>query len=482
LGGAGETSRPFSFVQFLRLPAGGSNAKLAVMEEAETNWLDLLGKGLAVALARANLPAAHGLERLSGGASMESWRFFAGDQALVLRRAPSAAMMAGRPMDHAGEAALIRAAFAARVAAPEIVVELVPGDGIGTGFIMRAIPGTPDPATILTVTDPARMIADIARELAAIHRMDASQLADLPVMDTANALTELRSRFITHGGDRPVLALALRWLELHIPDGLEPRLVHGDFRLGNLLVDQGRLSGVLDWELAHLGDPHEDLAYGCMTVWRFSRPDRPAFGLVSFADWLEAYRSAGGGEVDPARLRFWLVYRTFWWALGCLQMGGYWRSGSDRSIERVVVARRTAEQELDLLLLLEEEAPDVERTRPLPPATPPLAANTGEPGAGEILTAVSEWLATEVKPLVSGRGAFNLAVARNALGIVTRELALRPTATDALLSADLLSGKVNLADPGLLAQLRRMALDKLTADMPKYPALAIARTQWCGAV
>jgi hypothetical protein len=67
---------------------------------------------------------------------------------------------------------------------------------------------------------------------------------------------------------------------------------------------------------------------------------------------------------------------------------------------------------------------------------------------------------------------------RNALGIVAREIAQRPVATDALLAADLLSGKADLATPGLLARLRRMALDKLSADMPKYPALAVARAKW----
>ncbi len=438
--------------------------------------------GLTRALARIKLPTATGLERLSGGASMESWRFVAGDQLLVLRRAPSAALMAGRPMDHAGEAQVIRAAFAAGVTAPEILVDLIPGDGIGTGFVMRAIPGSADPASILTTADPERLLADLARELTAIHRTGTSQLTGLPAMNTAEALTALRARFFGYGGDRPVLALALRWLEQNIPGPLPPRLVHGDFRLGNLLVDQGRLAGVLDWELAHLGDPHEDLAYGCMTVWRFSRPDRPAFGLSLMADWLAAYRDAGGGEADPERLRFWLIYRTFWWALGCLQMGGYWRDGHDRSIERVVIARRTAEQELDLLLLLEEEAPEAERARQLPPAASALAPPAGEPSAGEILTAVSEWLAAEVKPLVgpNPRAKFNLAVARNALGIVTRELAQRPAACDASLSADLMAGKASLTTPGLLARLRRMVLEKLAADMPKYPALEIARHNWEG--
>lgn len=439
----------------------------------------LPSEGLARALARIGLPEPTALERLSGGANMESWRFAAGAETCVLRRAPAIEMLAGRPLDHPAEAALIRAAHAAGVLAPEVLVELEEADGIGSGFVMRALPGTPDPAAILAQAEPATLLADLARQLAAIHRTDCVGLT-VPAMDTAAALAGLKTRFTTYGADRPVLALACRWLETNLPAPVPPRLVHGDFRLGNLLVDQGRLTGVLDWELAHLGDPHEDLAYGCMTVWRFARPDRPAYGLGSVEELAAAYAAAGGEAFDSTRFRFWLVYRTFWWALGCLQMGTYWRAGHDRSVERVVVARRTSEQELDLLLLLEEQAPQAERSRRLPPPPEPLAQPCGEPGAGEILGAVSEWLDAAIKPLVSGRGRFDLAVARNALGIVARELAQRPVAVDAALSANLLSGRVDLATPGLLARLRRMTLDKLAADMPKYPALALARGLWEG--
>ncbi len=450
----------------------------AVSETAQPGE-DMVLAGLASALARVGLAPPERLERLSGGANMESWRFAAGDQLCVLRRAPSAAMMAGRPMDHAGEARLIRAARAAGVAAPEILVELAPQDGIGTGFVMRALSGTPDPAAILAESDPLPLLADIARELAATHRTDCSGLP-LPVLEPASAVAELRARFISYGGDRPILALALRWLESNLPPAVPPRLVHGDFRLGNLLVEQGRLSGVLDWELAHLGDPHEDLAFGCMTVWRFTRPDRPAYGLGTIGQLASAYADAGGEAFDPLRFRFWTIYRTLWWALGCLQMGGYWRDGADRSLERVVVAHRTSEQELDLLLLLEQDAPQAERDRALGPALRDREAGRGEPDAAEVITAVSEWLASDIKPLLSGRKRFDLAVARNALGIAAREITRHPSAVDAVLSADLLAGRADLATPGVLARLRRMALDKLAADMPKYSALPAARALWEG--
>ena len=218
---------------------------------------DQLTHGLAAALARINLPAPEGLERLSGGANMESWRFRAGDVLCVLRRAPSLEMMAGRPMDHAGEAQVVRAARAAGVMAPEVLVELEPGDGIGSGYVMRAISGSPDPNAFLAEADPALAIRDIARELVATHRTDCTGVP-VPVMDTASALAELRSRFMAYGGDRPILALALRWLEANIPPPVAPSLVHGDFRLGNLMFEHGRVTGVLDWELAHLGDWHEN--------------------------------------------------------------------------------------------------------------------------------------------------------------------------------------------------------------------------------
>lgn len=440
---------------------------------------DSLITGLTRAMARIGLPAPTRVERLSGGANMESWRFAAGAELCVLRRAPSLEMMAGRPLSHADEAALIRAARAGGVLAPEVLIELDPDDGLGSGYVMRALTGSPDPARALAAADPALALADIARELAATHRLDCTGLA-VPLMDTAAALGELRARFMAHGGDRPILALALRWLAANIPPPAAPRLVHGDFRLGNLMFDHGRLTGVLDWELAHLGDSHEDLAFGCMTVWRFSRPDRPGYGLGTLADLFAAYEAASSTRIDPDRFRFWTIYRTFWWALGCLQMGTFWRAGHDRSVERVVVARRTAEQELDLLLLLEELAPPAERARPLPPPRPRPAGASGEPSGAEILTAVSEWLTSDIKPLLSGRATFDLAVARNALGIVAREIDQRPVAGDARLAAEVMAGAVDLATPGVLARLRRMAIDKLSADMPKYPALAAARAQWEG--
>lgn len=419
------------------------------------------------------------LVRLSGGANMESWSFDWAGQAYVLRRAPSADYMADRPFGHDVEAALVQAAFVGGVKAPEVVAVLTDGDGLGTGYVMRRIAGEVNPAAILAAPPPS-LLGDLGRELARIHAIpEAAIPSAIPVLDITAALADLRALFADYGGDRPVIALALKWCADHVPAPADPPvLVHGDYRMGNVLVDNAGLSAVLDWELAHRGDYHEDLAYGCMTVWRFARPELPAFGLGSLEDFFAAYEAAGGAPVDPARFRFWLVYRTLWWALGCLGMGAAWRDHIDRSLERVVVARRTAEQELDLLMLLESNAPAAERVRVLPPPAAMLPEVQGEPSAAELVTAVREWLSSDVKPAAAGRDKFMVAVAMNALGIAARELD-RPVAyADKPLADALLVRARDLGEPGLLARLRRQCLDKLTGDMPKYPALAMARLQW----
>jgi aminoglycoside phosphotransferase (APT) family kinase protein len=425
-----------------------------------------------------------GLTRLSGGANMESFAFDWGEGepagGYVLRRAPSADYMADRPFGHVDEAALVMAAFDAGVKAPEVVGVLEPGDGLGTGYVMRRVIAEVSPAKILADPPPS-LLGDLGRELAHIHAIPLDRVPDaIPLMDTAAALAELRSRFLSYGGDRPVIALAIKWCEEHLPAPADPVLVHGDYRMGNVMVDADGLAAVLDWELAHRGDAHEDLAFGCMTVWRFGALDKPAFGVGSLDDYFAAYEAAGGVKVDKGRFRFWLIYRTLWWALGCLQMGQMWRSGADPTVERVVIGRRTAEQELDLVRLLEDEAPEAERGRALPPSPQPTSAPTGEPTNREIVQAVRDWIETSIKPQTQGHAKFEAVVAMNALGIVLRDLDAGVRAEDAALSEALLSGTTTLTEPGLLAKLRRDVLGKCAIDSPKYAALDAARADWRG--
>jgi aminoglycoside phosphotransferase (APT) family kinase protein len=416
------------------------------------------------------------LLRLSGGANMESWSFDWAGQGYVLRRAPSAAFMEARGFGHDVEAALVRAAFAAGVRAPEVVGELVEADGLGSGYVMKRVEAEVNPANILAAPPPS-LIRDIARELAHIHAIRPTDAIAIPHMDTAAALAELKARFATYGGDRPIIALAIRWCEDHLPQPVEPRLVHGDFRMGNLMVDANGLAAVLDWELAHWGDPHEDLAYGCMAVWRFGQINKPAFGVADLDSYFAAYEAVNGHTVDRVRFRFWLVYRTLWWALGCLQMAEIWRSGIDRSLERPVIGRRTSENELDLLMLLEADAPEVEQGA-ISLDEAHLVRRAGEPSPIEMLEALREWIERDVKAKAEGRDRFMAAVGMNAIGMLIREQENPVEPHDKPLSDDILAGQTSLATPGLLGRLRKLALMKLANDSPKYASLAEARRLW----
>ena len=413
------------------------------------------------------------LMRLTGGANMESSSFDFAGEAYVLRRAPSVAFMAGRAFGHDVEAAVVRAARAAGVKAPEVIAEIAPEDGIGTGYVMRRVMAEVNPAKILAAPAP-RLIDDIARELARIHAIAPRSDLAIPVMDTAAALADLAARFQTYGGDRPIIALALKWCADHLPEPPSaPVLVHGDFRMGNLMADGDGLAAVLDWELVHWGDAHEDLAWGCVGAWQFGHIEKPAFGVSDLETYFAAYVGAGGCAVDRVRFRFWLIYRTLWWALGCLQMGDIWRSGADKSLERAVIARRTSENELDLLTLLEEDAPETQRLPiRLDPPTPPRRC--GETSAVEMLEAITDWIVTDVKPKMEGHDRFKTAVALNALGMLTREAANPVALENKALCDDLLAGRLTLSTPGLLAGLRKTALAKLSNDVPKYAGLAAA--------
>jgi aminoglycoside phosphotransferase (APT) family kinase protein len=149
-----------------------------------------------------------------------------------------------------------------------------------------------------------------------------------------------------------VFELALRWLADNDPGpSKDVTLVHGDFRLGNLVVGPDGVRAVLDWELAHLGDPMEDLGWICVNSWRFGEIDKPVGGFGSREDLFAGYEEAGR-KADPERVKFWEVMGTLRWGVMCCGMMRRFRTGPDHSMERAMIGRRASETEIDLLRLL----------------------------------------------------------------------------------------------------------------------------------
>jgi hypothetical protein len=252
--------------------------------------------------------------------------------------------------------------------------------------------------------------------------------ADFPAPDP---LVVLREQLDSFGRPSEVFELAMAELAAGRPPPRDPVLVHGDFRLGNLIVGPEGLRAVLDWELTHAGDPAEDLGWLCVKAWRFGA-SAPVAGLGSREDLLAAYRAAGGASISPDELRWWELLGTLRWGVICLTQAWTHLSGAHRSVELAAIGRRVCEQEWDLLMLLDPEgAARAASRRPRPGGLGRAApAPYGRPTASELLDAVREFLTGSVMPATTGQLAFHARVAANVLAIVARELELGPETAD----------------------------------------------------
>ena len=402
---------------------GGAAPRLASPQAAD------LAASLA---ARLGPVTVEGLARLSGGASRETWRLDAIEDdgtrhPLILRRDPP-----GRPSRPGGmtlEALSIRAATTAGLRVPEVLVHSEsPSPWETAGMVMRVVEGEALARRILRDDEFAiareGLVGDCARFLAGLHAIDPDSVPGLPSNDP---IIELRQIFeLADSTPTPTFELAFGWLEANRPPARPDVIVHGDFRLGNLLVGADGLTAALDWELVHTGNPVEDLGWLCTKAWRFGSP-LPVAGVGGRDELLAAYRAAGGADISLDELRWWEVLNTLRWGAMCVGQGAAHTSGIARSVELAAVGRRACEQEWDLLLLLAPDAAERHRAD-----EPPVGDGNelhGRPTAAELLEAVEEFLRNDVMPPTSGRLSFHARVAANVVAMVARELSSGPAQT-----------------------------------------------------
>jgi aminoglycoside phosphotransferase (APT) family kinase protein len=151
----------------------------------------------------------------------------------------------------------------------------------------------------------------------------------------------------------PAFELAFRWLKRNLPAAAETTLVHGDFRMGNLIVGPEGVRAVLDWELAHTGDPMEDLAWMCVRSWRFGNDDMPVGGVGRREDFFGAYETASGRTVNREAVHWWEVFGNVRWGVICIMQARAYLDGFSKSVELAAIGRRTAETEWEMLNLIE---------------------------------------------------------------------------------------------------------------------------------
>ena len=436
------------------------------------------GDELAAALAAVlGARVVTGLRRITAGASRETWAFDADGRALVLRRDPPGLP---QPEGMRREAECFRAAAAAGIPVPALVATGDGSDAVGTPHLVLArLEGETLPTRLLRddrfAAARAGLAHELGRVLARIHAIDPVEVGSLERVD--DRLGRLRAEHDSFDEPRPTIEAGLRWLADHPPTDVAPAVVHGDFRHGNLLVGEDGLRGVLDWELAHVGDPREDLGWVCARVWRFgAAPEVGGFG--SREDLFAGYDEVAGASPDPAAVHWWEVFACVHWAVICRMQAQRHLSGAEPSVELAVLGRRAVEAEYDALLLLGIVEPDVR----LPEAPTDEHPAGDRPTADELLAAVEGFLTDELEP-ADHRSRYLARVARTTLGVVRRELSLGPGLQrdhaaalaragchdDAELAAGLRQGRFRPDDEAVAAALRSGTLGRLAVANPRYP-------------
>ena len=312
------------------------------------------------------------LQLLTGGASRQTWSFDVGFEKpdgqtetlpLIIRGDPEEGPQGF--MDRSLEYRVIEAAHAEGVLAPKPY--FLGDDSLGMPFfIMERIEGETLPRRLFRDAkyEQARKVvaAELGTILARIHRVPAEkyQLGSLPSPQGGNSAAEEEiaryvEKYETMAREpHPVFELAFRWLRQHLPEERERVFVHGDYRMGNVMFGPEGVRSILDWELAHIGDPMEDLGWICVRSWRFNNDHLPVGGVGTRSVFQRAYKEAGGYPLDQERLKFWEIFGNLRWGVICLNMTQPYLDGQNPSVELASIGRRTAETEWELLHLMED--------------------------------------------------------------------------------------------------------------------------------
>ena len=316
------------------------------------------------------------IHQLGGGAIQENYGLdvrirggaFAGRHAWVLRSDAQSRVAASH--SRAQEFALMQVAHDAGVLAPQPLWLCADPGLIGRPFyLMQQLAGTAAARDVVrgNWTDAQRngLARRLGQELARIHRIRPPQplLSNLPEPGIAPARSRVQQyrQWLDRLPDaHPVLEWGLRWLDGNATEVDTVVLCHSDYRTGNYLVNNGELSGILDWEFASWGDRYEDLAWFCARCWRFGAWQFEAGGIADREPFYEGYVGESGLQVDPERVAYWEVMAAVRWSVIALQQAHRHCSGEQVSLELALTGRIVPEMELDILQSIERIAARVQ--------------------------------------------------------------------------------------------------------------------------
>ena len=242
---------------------------------------------------------------------------------------------------------------------PDIIFEFSEGEEIGEGYVMEAIPGETIPRKILRdekfSTAREKLPFEIGKSLAKIHQ---TQLEDLKALDQvtfSDSLEKLFQVYLSFNQPQPVFDLAFKWLEAQELIDYGEVLVHGDFRFGNFIISEENLESIIDWELAHIGNPMEDLGWLCVRSWRFGNVEKRVGGLGDTKDLIAGYESNSDIKIDESQLDIWQLYGSLRWGVICMMQTFAHLSGMVNSVEKAAIGRRVSETEFDLMNMIKHK-------------------------------------------------------------------------------------------------------------------------------
>jgi len=285
---------------------------------------------------------------LAGGASKEAWAVDAGGERLLVRRA-AGGVIHRHTLSLEHEFEVLTAAYEAGVKVPRPILYIESLDE-REAFVMERLEGETIGRRIVRMDVPAQLPLQLAEELAKIHAIPRERL---PFLEEAR-LERMVDELDDVGEPHPAIELGLWWLRENRPEARDPVVTHGDYRIGNVMIDENGLVGILDWEFAHLDDPARDLAFGLVRAWRFGVDDKRLGGIADVDAYVDRYNELTGLEVGPAELDYWELAGNVAWAIGCLTQAQRHLRGQDRSVELAVLGRLGAEVEYEICHLLEK--------------------------------------------------------------------------------------------------------------------------------
>jgi aminoglycoside phosphotransferase (APT) family kinase protein len=242
---------------------------------------------------------------------------------------------------------------------PAIIFEFSEGEEIGEGYVMEAIPGETIPRKILRdkkfATAREKLPFEIGKSLAKIHQTQLNDLKALDQVTFSDSLEKLFQVYLSFNQPQPVFDLAFKWLEAQKLTEYGDVLVHGDFRFGNFIISEENLESIIDWELAHIGNPMEDLGWLCVRSWRFGNVEKRVGGLGDIKDLIAGYESNSDIKIDESQLNIWQLYGSLRWGVICMMQTFAHLSGMVNSVEKAAIGRRVSETEFDLMNMIKHK-------------------------------------------------------------------------------------------------------------------------------